>query len=91
MMRPMMGHVWPGVMWPDLMLLMGAFTILLYGRHPVKLRQTDIKVIETKTGKSVEDLTEEELMDILKRLEIEKLELSDEEQAQIEAALAEND
>ena len=85
MIRPFW-HMWPGMMWPTMMLLMGAFTILLYGNRAVKLRQTDVKVIETDTGKSVEDLTEKELIDALKRLEIEKMELSDEDQAQIKAA-----
>ena len=88
---PMIGPMWPGMMWPSMMLLMGAFTILLYGSRPVKLRKTDVKKIEVNTGKSVEDLTEEELMDTLKRLEIEKLELSDEDRAQVEAALDENE
>ena len=85
MIRPFW-HMWPGMMWPTMMLLMGASVILLYGSRPVKLRQTDVKVIETDTGKSVEDLTEKELIDALKRLEIEKMELSDEDQAQIKAA-----
>ncbi len=88
---PMMGPMWPGMMWPNMMLLMGAFTILLYGSRPVKLRKTDVKVIETDAGKSVEELTEEELIDALKRLEIEKMELNDEDRAQVEAALAENE
>ena len=85
-MRLLMGPMWPGMMWPSMMLMMGAFTILLYGNRPIKLRKTDVRVIETDTGKSVEDLTEEELIDALKRLEIEKMELSEDDYAQIKSA-----
>jgi hypothetical protein len=56
---------------------------LAYGA--VKLSQKDAKRIEEHTGESVEELTEEELVQAMKDLGIESIELSDEDKAALAA------
>jgi hypothetical protein len=56
---------------------------LAYGA--VKLSQKDAQRIEEHTGGSVEELTEEELVQAMKDLGIESIELSDEDKAALAA------
>ena len=51
----------------------------------VKLSQKDAQRIEEHTGESVEELTEEELVQAMKDLGIESIELSDEDKAALAA------
>lgn len=51
----------------------------------VKLSQKDAQRIEEHTGASVEELTEEELVQAMKDLGIESIELSDEDKAALAA------
>ncbi len=51
----------------------------------VKLSQKDAKRIEEHTGESVEELTEEELVQAMKDLGIESIELSEEDKAALAA------
>jgi len=69
-------------------LIVGAGAILLIGgtAAAIKLSQPDIKRIEAHTGKSADDLTEEELLAAMKKLGIQRLELSEEDEAAIEEA-----
>jgi hypothetical protein len=65
---------------------MGPFMLLLFDRTPYKLRQSDVGRIETAAGRSATDLSEEELVAAMRRLGIQKLELSDEDDAAIAGA-----
>jgi Zn finger protein HypA/HybF involved in hydrogenase expression len=49
----------------------------------VKLSSADVQKVESSTGKPVEELTEEDLKVAMKRLGIQKLELTAEEQRQV--------
>jgi hypothetical protein len=49
----------------------------------IKLSQKDVQRIEQDTGVSAEELTEEELLDAMERLGIEKLELTPEDQSAV--------
>ncbi|MGB6421251.1 MAG: SHOCT domain-containing protein, partial [Anaerolineales bacterium] len=53
-----------------------------YGAY--KLSQPDVEKVEQCTGKNADDLTEEELLDAMDKLGIQKLELTDEDKAAIE-------
>jgi len=53
-----------------------------YGAY--KLSQPDVEKVEQYTGKNADDLTEEELLDAMDKLGIQKLELTDEDKAAIE-------
>lgn len=64
----------------------GPFLLLLFGSQALKLHQRDVQTIEGDTGKRAEDLTEEELRAAMKRLGIQRLELTDEERAAVEGA-----
>ncbi|NMC06166.1 MAG: zinc ribbon domain-containing protein [Candidatus Lokiarchaeota archaeon] len=50
---------------------------------PVKMSSTDVQKVESSTGKPVEELTEEDLKAAMKRLGIQKIELTPEEQRTI--------
>ena len=67
-------------------LWMGPFMLLLFDRTAYKLRQSDVGRIDTATGRSATDLSEEELVAAMRRLGIHKLELSDEDETAIAAA-----
>jgi hypothetical protein len=69
-------------------LMLGTTAILLLGGTvaAVKLQRKDIERIEKDTGKSADDLTETELLAAMKKLGIQKLELTDEDQAAIDQA-----
>jgi len=66
-------------------LIFGTSVILLIGGSYAiyKLTQNDIQRIEQETGKSAENMTENELKKAMKKLDIQKLELTSEEQAEI--------
>jgi hypothetical protein len=55
--------------------------ILLVGgtAAAIKLRQEDVRRIEQETGKSADDLTEEELLAAMEKLGIRRLELTDDD------------
>jgi len=53
-----------------------------YGAY--KLSQPDVEKVEQYTGKNADDLTEEELLDAMDKLGIQKMELTDEDKAAIE-------
>ncbi len=67
-------------------LILGGFTVLAiggaaYGTY--KLATKDVQRIEQHTGKSADDLTEEELVAAMRALGIEKIELTGEDKAAI--------
>jgi hypothetical protein len=59
--------------------------------NPFRVRQKDVIIIEKETGKSVEDMTEEELLEELERRGIEVEDLDEDEEEALEAAEAEED
>ena len=61
----------------------GPFMLLLFDTGRYKLHQSDVGRVETATGRSATDLSEEELVAAMRRLGIQKLELSDEDEATI--------
>jgi hypothetical protein len=63
--------------------MIGAFMFLLYDSIAYKLSNSDVKQIERERGQSVNDLTEAELVTAMKRLDIEKLELTEEDKEAI--------
>lgn len=61
-------------------LLFGSFIYLaIAGSRPYKLYPEEVERIETHTGKSTEDMTEDELKSSMRDLNIENREVSDEE------------
>ena len=58
--------------------MMGGFMYLLYDSMAYKLYDDDVGRIERETGKPARDLSEEELVVAMKRLGIQKLELTEE-------------
>ena len=60
--------------WPRL-LLYGGFMFFLFGSNPYKLYRDDVTIIEQSTGKQAKDLSEEELVEAMKRLGIRRLEI----------------
>lgn len=64
-------------------LWMGPFMLLLFDTATYKLRKSDVGRIETATGRSATDLTEEELVAAMRKLGIQKLELADDDEAAI--------
>ena len=67
-------------------LWMGPFMLLLFDRTTYKLRQSDVGRIETATGRSATDLSEEEVVAAMRRLDVQKLELSHEDEVAIAGA-----
>jgi len=57
-------------------MMMGGFMYLLYDSIAYKLYDDDVGRIERETGKPARDLSEEELVVAMKRLGIQKLELT---------------
>ena len=51
-----------------------------------KLRRSDVQEIETRTGQSADDLTEEELLAAMNKLGIQKLDLTEEDKDAIAQA-----
>lgn len=56
--------------------MMGGFLFLLYDSMVYKLYEDDVDQIEKETGKPVRELREEELTTAMKRLGIQKLEIT---------------
>ena len=63
--------------------------LVAVGAH--KLSQKDVERVEEHTGKTAEELTDEELDQAMDDLNIEKQEMTDEEWDQVEKADAEDD
>ncbi len=59
--------------------------------NPFRVHHRDVIIIEKETGKSIEDMTEEELLEELERRGIEVEDLDDEEQEALEATEGEED
>jgi hypothetical protein len=57
-------------------MMMGGFMYLLYDSMAYKLYDDDVGRVEQATGKPVKDLSEEELVAAMKRLGIQKLEVT---------------
>lgn len=66
-------------------LILGTSIILLIGGSYgiYKLTQNDVKRIEQETGKSAENMTEAELKAAMKRLDIQKLEITPKDEMEI--------
>ena len=73
-------------------LVFGTAVILMVGGTTVayKLNQKDVEKIEGYAGKSADDLTEAELKAAMKKLGIQQLALTDEDEAAIDRADAED-
>jgi hypothetical protein len=65
------------------MVLLGVGAAAAYGA--VKISQKDKDRIEEHTGESVEEMTEEDLVQAMKDLDIESIELTDEDKAALAA------
>ncbi len=74
-------------------LVFGTTAVLMVGGTAAayKLNQKDIKKVEQHTAKSADDLTEAELIAAMKKLGIQQLELTDEDEAAMDRADAEDD
>lgn len=60
-------------------MMMGSFMYLLYDSIAYKLYANDVGRVERETGKVAKDLSEEELLMAMKRLGIQKLEITPED------------
>ena len=72
--------------------VVGGFVVLAVGGVAYagyKLATSDVQKIEQHTGKSADDLTEEELVAAMEDLGIEKIELTDDDKAEITKAESE--
>jgi len=69
--------------WPR-MFLWGGFLYLIFGSMMYKLRRDDVTIIQRETGKAVKEMSEEELVTVMKRLGIKKLEIAEEEKANVQ-------
>jgi hypothetical protein len=72
-------------------IIVGGFAILAIGGAAYgtfKLATRDVQKIEQHTGKSADDLTEAELVAAMEDLGIEKIELTDDDKAEITRAQA---
>ncbi len=61
----------------------GMFTLLLLGGTMYKLQNRDIERIERHTSRKAEDLTEEELVASMRKLGINRLDLTDEDRRKL--------
>lgn len=73
-------------------LMLGSAIILLVGGSAaaLKLKCQDLERIEKETGKSAEDLSEAELLAAMKKLGVQKLELTATDEATIDEADAQD-
>ena len=71
--------LWRPFFWLPWTLIFGGFTFLIYSSMIYKLHQDDARAIERDTGKPARDLTEEELVDAMRRRGIRRLELTPED------------
>ena len=70
---------WRPLYWMPWTMMMGGFMYLLYDSMAYKLYDDDVGRIERETGKPARDLSEEELVAAMKRLGIQKLEVTSED------------
>lgn len=73
----------PMFWWPRL-LLWGGFMYFLFGPRHYKLHRDDVTIIERDNGKHAQELSEEELVQTMKKLGIKKIEISNDEKETIE-------
>ncbi len=66
-------------------LIVGTSVLLLIGgsERVVKIKSSDIEKIEAETGKSVDDLTEEELASVMRKRGIQSIQLSPQDEVEI--------
>lgn len=72
-------------------LILGGFAVLAIGGAAYgtfKLATRDVQKIEQHTGRSADDLTEQELIAAMQELGIEKIDLTDTDKAEIATAQA---
>lgn len=72
-------------------LILGGFAVLAIGGAAYgtfKLATRDVQKIEQHTGRSADDLTEQELIAAMQELGIEKIDLTDADKAEIARAQA---
>jgi hypothetical protein len=69
--------------WMPWTLMMGGFLYLLYDSMAYKVNSNDAERITRETRKPTKDLSEEELLIVMKRLAIQKLEITPEDQETI--------
>lgn len=72
-------------------LILGGFAVLAIGGAAYgtfKLATRDVQKIEQHTGRSADDLTEQELIAAMQELGIEKIDLTDADKAEIAGAQA---
>jgi cell division septal protein FtsQ len=70
-------------------LILGGFTVLAIGGAAYggfKLATRDVQNIEQHTGRSADDLTEQELISAMEDLGIQKIELTDADKAEVTRA-----
>ena len=71
-------------------IIVGSAAIMMIGSSysSYKLSQQDLQQVEQHTGKTAEDLTEQEIENAMDELEIQDMELTAEDEAAIEAEAA---
>jgi ribosomal protein L40E len=89
--RPIRRNIWRAqrILWRTTRrLILGTSVLLMIGGSYVvyKLAQHDLERIEQETGKSAENLTEEELKTAIRRLGIQRMELTPDDAIHIERA-----
>lgn len=67
---------WRPLYWMPWTMMLGGFMYLLYDSIAYKLYANDVNRIERETGKMTKDLSQEELLMAMKRLGIQKLEIT---------------
>ena len=74
---------WRPLYWMPWTMMMGGFMYLLYDSMAYKLYDDDVGRVERETGKPVKDLSEKEILAAMKRLGIQKLEVTPEDNGAI--------
>jgi hypothetical protein len=74
-------------------IIRGTAVILLIAgvSTPIKVRKNEVVVIEKETGKTIEDLTEDEILTAMKKKGIKKIELTDDDEAEIKKVAEEDE
>lgn len=94
--RPIRRNIWRArrILWRTTRRMIFGTSVLLMigGSYAVyKLNQRDIERIEQETGKSAENMTEEELKTAMRKLGIQKMELTPDDAIHIERAANETE